>query len=102
MHDSTLEDEMEGLYLHLQKIVQVDDLTIPSKNYDLVLDIMPNDDNKIQWSYYYACHETRCLFWLERYDATHITSELDGVESPAHLKHRLEGWYWYMACLLLD
>ena len=89
MHDPTLEEEMEEFYTFLQQIVRVDGLTIPSKDYDLVLDIMPNDsddeDNKIQWSYYYACHEARCLFWLERYDATHITSELDGVESPAHL-----------------
>ena len=85
MHDPTLEEEMEELYTYLQQIVQVDGLTIPSKDYDLGLDIMPHGDNKIAWSYYYACHETRCLFWLERYDATHITSELDGVESPAHL-----------------
>jgi hypothetical protein len=85
MHDPTLEEEMEEFYTYLQQIVQVDGLTIPSKDYDLVLDIMPKENSKIQWSYYYACHETRCLFWLKRYDAKHITSELDGVESPAHL-----------------
>ena len=60
-------------------------LTIPSKSYDIVLDITWNKGNTIQWSYYYACHDTRCLFWLDRYDATYLTSELDGVESPAHL-----------------
>jgi len=94
MHDSTLEDEMKGLYLHLQKIVQVDDLTIPSKNYDLVLDIMATEDRRISWSYYYACHESRCLFWLETYDASYMLSELYGVKAPAHVKHRLEALYW--------
>ncbi|KAI0253086.1 hypothetical protein BJV78DRAFT_1196557 [Lactifluus subvellereus] len=51
-------------------------------------------DGQIQWSYYYACHETRCLFWLDKYDATHIISEVLGVKSPAHVKHRLEALYW--------
>ena len=85
MHDSALKEEMEEFYSYLQNIVHVDDLTIPSSNFDLVLDIMPDGD-MIKWSYYYACHDTRCLFWLEEYDATHyMTSEIDGVESPAHL-----------------
>ena len=84
MHDPILREEMEEFYSSLQQIMRVDDLTIPSSNFDLVLDIMPDRD-RIQWPYYYACHDTRCLFWLEKYDTTYITSELDGVESPAHL-----------------
>jgi len=84
MHNPTFREEMEGFYCYLRQIVYVDGLTIPSRNFDLVLDIMPDGD-RIQWSYYYACHDTRCLFWLEKYDTTYITSELDGVESPAHL-----------------
>jgi len=85
MHNSALKEEMEEFYSYLQNIVRVDDLTIPSRNFDLVLDIMPDGD-MIKWSYYYACHDTRCLFWLEAYDARHyMTSEIDGVQSPAHL-----------------
>ena len=76
---------MEDFYSHLREIERVENLTIPSKNYDILMDITLNEHNKIQWSYYYACHDTRCLFWLEKYDATYLTSELDGVESPAHL-----------------
>ncbi|KAI9458586.1 hypothetical protein BJY52DRAFT_1268444, partial [Lactarius psammicola] len=49
------------------------------------LDIMPVDDEQTHWSYYFACHETRCLFWLDPYDATHMISELFGVKSPAHV-----------------
>ena len=85
MHDPALKEEMEEFYSYLQNTLRVDDLTIPSSKFDLVLDIMPDGD-RIQWSYYYACHDTRCLFWLEDYDASrHMTSEIDGVESPAHL-----------------
>ncbi|KAH9027055.1 hypothetical protein EDB84DRAFT_1419842 [Lactarius hengduanensis] len=69
-------------------------LVIPSKNYDLVLDILPTEDGRVSWSYYYACHETRCLFWLDLYDTTQMISELLGVRSPAHIKHRLESLYW--------
>ncbi len=76
---------MEEFYSYLQKILRVDQLNIPSANYDLVLDVMPTEDNLIQWSYYFACHNTRCLFWLEAYDARYMLSELYGVESPAHI-----------------
>jgi hypothetical protein len=84
MHDPLLRDEIEEFYQSLQNILRVDKLKIPSNNYDLVLDIMPIEDS-IQWSYYYACHETRCLFWLETYDAAYVLSELCGVKSLAHI-----------------
>ena len=111
---------MEDFYLYLQEILHVDRLTIHSKNYDLVLDIMVTNDERISWSYYYACHDTRCLFWLEDYDPSYMVSELEGVESPAHVstsqspasshvfplisctEHRLEALYWYISYLLLD
>jgi len=120
MHGPLSRKEMEDFYSYLKKIERVERLNIPSKNYDMVLDITRNEDNKTQWSYYYACHDTRCLFWLDEYDPTFITSELDGVESPAHFSasqafticvlfslirrtgHRLESCYWYMGHLLLD
>ena len=112
---------MEVFYRALRKILRDDQLTIPSKNYDLVLDIMADND-RIKWSYYYACHETRCLFWLEPYDGGYMISEIDGVECPALVsasespiscaitpsrlilcaEHRLEGLYWYVNSLLLD
>ncbi|KAH9973803.1 hypothetical protein BGW80DRAFT_224457 [Lactifluus volemus] len=93
MLDSLLRDEIEEFYRCLQNILLVDKLKIPSNNYDLVLDIIPIGDT-IQWSYYYACHETRCLFWLETYDAAYVLPELCGVKSLAHIKHRLEASYW--------
>ncbi|KAH8987900.1 hypothetical protein EDB92DRAFT_1948398 [Lactarius akahatsu] len=94
MHDPILRDEMDDFYHYLQRILGQEEVVIPSQNYDLTLDIMPSEDGRIQWSYYYACHETRCLFWLDTYDATHMISELFGVTSPAHVRHRLEALYW--------
>jgi hypothetical protein len=85
MHDPTLREEMEDFYTYLQQVLHIDQLIIPSKNYDLVLDIMVTDEQQISWSYYYACHESRCLFWLETYDASYMISELFGVKSPAHV-----------------
>jgi hypothetical protein len=82
MHDPLSRERIEYFYSHLMEIEE--HLAIPSKNYDIVLDITLKKDNKMQWSYYYACHDTRCLFWLHEYDPAYITSELDGVESPAH------------------
>ena|ERR1700730_5937482 len=116
MHDPTFREEIEEFYYALRKILRDDQLTIPSKDYDLVLDIMPDND-KIKWSYYYACHETRCLFWLDPYDGSYMISEIRGVKCPAlvsafqspvneavsytltplirYIEHRLEGLYWY-------
>ncbi|KAH8982871.1 hypothetical protein EDB92DRAFT_1952019 [Lactarius akahatsu] len=94
MHNPVLRKEMEDFYHYLQTILHYVGLVIPSKNYDLVLDILLTEDGRVSWSYYYACHETRCLFWLDSYDATQMISELLGVRSPAHIKHRLESLYW--------
>ena len=80
-----MRDEIEEFYHYLQRLIKIDELSIPSKNYDLVLDIMVAEEERILWSYYYACHEERCLFWLETYDARFATSEVLGVKSPAHV-----------------
>jgi hypothetical protein len=81
MYKTGLREEMKLFYLYLQKIIRVKKLITPSK-YDLVLDIMPTENKRTQWSYYFACHKARCLFWLDKYDAS---STLHGVESPAHV-----------------
>jgi hypothetical protein len=88
MHDQIMRDEIEDFYNYLQGVLRSDQLSILSKSYDLVLDIMVTVEEpvkEISWSYYYACHEARCLFWLETYDASYMTSELFGVKSPAHV-----------------
>ncbi|KAI9438687.1 hypothetical protein H4582DRAFT_190615 [Lactarius indigo] len=90
MHAPELRREIEACVLYLQDLPT--EKSRP-KNYDLVLD-KHEGDGQIQWFYYYAHHETRCLFWLESYAAKDMLSEVYGVESPAHVKHRLEALYW--------
>ena len=83
MYNTDLREEMEDFYLYLTKIIRDEGLAIPSKkNYDLVLDLARTENQTVQWSYYFACHKARCLFWLDEYDAS---SEIHGVESPAHI-----------------
>jgi hypothetical protein len=93
MHDPTLREEMENFHIYLREVLQADRITIPSKDYDLVLNITVTEEQKISWSYYYACHESRCLFWLKAYDATYMVSELFGVSSPAHVS-ALQFLHW--------
>ena len=95
MHNSLFREEIEEFYCYLQNILRADQLAIPSNNYDLVLHIMPIGRMRKQWSYYYACHETRCLFWLHTYDATNMISGVYGVKSPAHISalHLLSSTY---------
>ena len=85
MHIKVMRDEIEDFYDYLQHLIQNDQLSIPSEKYDLVLDISATEDERISWSYYYACHEERCLFCLETYDASYTLSEVFGVKSPAHV-----------------
>jgi hypothetical protein len=116
MYNSDLREDMEDFYLYLEKTIRFKKLTIPSKNYDLVLQIMPTENQMIQWSYYFACHNVRCLFWLDTYDAS--SAIIYGVESPAHVsaspsftilplsinpcaEHHLEDLYWYITGLLV-
>ena len=89
MHDKTMRDEIEDFYNYLQRVIRIGQISIPSNNYDLVLDIMVVDEEpekRTSWSYYYACHEARCLLWLDTYNASFMISELFGVKSPAHVR----------------
>ncbi|KAN0131778.1 hypothetical protein V8E53_010429 [Lactarius tabidus] len=112
MFNPELRKEMGDFYILLQRILARRRVDIPSNNYDLTLDITPANDGRISWSYYYACLETRCLFWLHPCDTSNMTSKLVGdVRSPAHIsasqtsspiclftnrmpEHRLEALYW--------
>src|ERR1700733_12722655 len=85
MRNTTMREEIEHFYDYLQRLLQNENLSIPSKDYDLVLDITVTNDGRISWSYYYACHESRCMFGLETYDASYMMAELVGVKSPAHV-----------------
>ncbi|KAI9444163.1 hypothetical protein H4582DRAFT_2053868 [Lactarius indigo] len=65
----------------------------PDLRYGKVL-LLSTEDSTLRRIKYYACHEARCLFWLDVYDANCMVLEVFCVTSPAHVKHRLEGLYW--------
>ncbi|KAH9027058.1 hypothetical protein EDB84DRAFT_1239959, partial [Lactarius hengduanensis] len=82
MHDPVLRNEIEARFLSLQDRLPADESR--PKNYDLVLD-KHEEGEQMQWFYYYAHHDTRCLFWLEPYAARDMLSEVYWVGSPAHV-----------------
>ncbi|KAI9429199.1 hypothetical protein H4582DRAFT_322971 [Lactarius indigo] len=65
----------------------------PDLKYGKVL-LLSTEDSTLRRIKYYACHEARCLFWLDVYDANCMVSEVFCITSPARVKHRLEGLYW--------
>jgi hypothetical protein len=53
-------------------------------NYDLVIDIVETKDKTII-RYYYVDHDTKTLFWLDRYNMKETLSEIPGVREPGHI-----------------
>jgi hypothetical protein len=84
MCDKTLRDEAEHFYSHLQTLPGANELASSVGEYDLVLDIKP-DQTGFKWCYYYVSHSNRCLFWLEEYPITNMDIQNVGVQSLAHI-----------------
>lgn len=61
---------------------------------DLVLEISQQDED-FWCGYYYVCHSTRSLFWLEKHTITDYLSEVRGELHPTHIKLYLEHQYWF-------
>lgn len=71
-------------------IDQIDDLTQAhdtkvTNDADLVLELLPGQDGQMACGYYFAEHQTRCLFWLEQFDISCLIAEVKGATSPAHI-----------------
>jgi hypothetical protein len=80
MYDPTLSTEVEALALHLQTNL------LPTDNYDLVLDLINVEKDEIVWAYYYVDHDTKTLFWREKYDCGEsVLSEVSGVQEASHV-----------------
>lgn len=52
---------------------------------DLVLDLTKNDKGDTCCGYYFADHGERCLFWLDKFDATPLCDEVKGIAELSHL-----------------
>jgi hypothetical protein len=66
-----------------------ENITLPS-DVELVLEIVPQDSGLI-CGYYFVEHRSRCLFWLENFDAEDICADIKAVVSLSHL--RMSGLY---------
>ncbi|KAJ7291729.1 hypothetical protein C8J57DRAFT_1273838, partial [Mycena rebaudengoi] len=64
---------------------------------DLVLDEYVYTDDSRGCQYYFVNHDGRAVFWVDKAesDMFSITEELNGIQSPSHLRHELEAQYWY-------
>ncbi|OBZ67952.1 hypothetical protein A0H81_12483 [Grifola frondosa] len=66
---------------------------------ELVLDL---EERKISggynWCFIFVDHSTRTLFWIQDFDASRDSEvqELTCERVPSHLKHLIEGRYWYI------
>ena len=61
-------------------------------HFELVLEVVERDGSKF-CGYYFVDHQSKIIFWLEEFDASHICSDVAAVLSLSHLrqyaKHKL-------------
>jgi len=89
MYDSRLREEVQkSVELLGEKLaelpVEYHGRPFPTRNYDLVLDIVETKD-KTYRQYYFVDHNTRTLFWLEAYDMGRLLRDTSGVKNPGHI-----------------
>ena len=68
----------------LESKARDENINLPS-DIELVLEIVPGD-NEVICGYYFVEHGSRCLFWLEEFDAAGICEEIKAVVSLSHLR----------------
>ncbi|KIM86765.1 hypothetical protein PILCRDRAFT_816011 [Piloderma croceum F 1598] len=69
-----------------------DKVTLPT-DVELVLEIHAQGTEMV-CGYYLVEHSSRCLFWLEAFDAEEICNEIKAVVSLSHLRYEIESQYW--------
>lgn len=86
--------------------------TIPEGS-DLVLELESDHEGGCHWTYYFACHTARTLFWVHEYDIAEVLVDVLGEVSLCHLgtpqlvvqavsfdglmlelEHLLQRYYW--------
>jgi len=90
MYDPSLREEVrKSAQLLDEKLAALEyqGRPFPTRDYDLVLDIVETKDKKTIRQYYFVDHNTRTLFWLEDYDMSmsRLLREIPGVEEPGHI-----------------
>ena len=86
MYDYVTRQEIELFAKYLDDYLQAAELSLPSDECDLVLEIVPAEDVEgMAWCYYYVDHRSRTLFWLAPFNTDYLLAEVRGVTSPAHI-----------------
>ena len=83
MYDRTLRAEVQAFALYLERHRLS---PLPTDNYDLVLDVINKEDDKIIWAYYYVDHDSKTLFWQDSYECgDSLLREVRGVQGTSHV-----------------
>lgn len=83
-HNETRQ-EIELFADYIDAVLQSSRTSLPSVDYEVVLDLRPVDHETIYWFYYCVDHASRSIFWPEPYVADHLVDEVTGSKSFAHL-----------------
>lgn len=87
MYDPKLREEVDMfvdvLWKKSSELESSDILPMPT-NYDLVIDIIETEGETIL-RYYYADHDTRTVFWLDKYYMKDLLPDILGVKEPGHI-----------------
>lgn len=92
-HNETRQ-EIELFADYIDAVLQSSQTSLPSVDYEVVLDLRPVDHETIYWFYYCVDHASRSIFWPEPYVADHLVDEVTGSKSFAHLKLMIEYNFW--------
>ena len=77
-------DSADQILGELENIARDENIILPP-GLELVLEIIPTEDELI-CGYYFVEHSSRCLFWLEEFDAEKICEDIKVVVSQSHLR----------------
>ena len=81
MYDPTLSKEVQAFALYLKERRTS---SLPTNNYDLVLDVIQRESDEIVWAYYYVDHESKTLFWQDTHNCDFLF-EVRGVQEASHV-----------------
>lgn len=57
-------------------------------------ELVVEDIDEATCGYYFVEQDTRCIFWLERFDAESLFENIRRVRNMGHIKYAIEAQYW--------